>query len=265
MKAKSKEHNPMVGGATQETIPVVQGGDQSNSEEDIIARVQGAQPVSEGQDSKTLNNVVSEMSCGMRLVSEEHHTLGIEHGSGMNEDDMDEFKEDDSWEVLADNTLSMLANEQSCLENGVTNPDHPVSTVVVTSTGLPVSIADHPTPTQFGMSTGSPVSSRTRGEEIPNLIGWATTLVDDAFRSIAVTNDNSTGEEWRDTGYDDNTKPADVLRDTRRTGQDDPLQPLSVCPDVSDTNHEYQGTKNLLPVTPSMDRTSNHTGINELY
>ena len=228
--------------------------------EDTISRVQGVQPVSDGQDIKTLKNEVSEMSCGMRLVSEEHHTLGMEHDNGMNEDDMTEFLEDDSWEVLADNTLSMLVNKQSCLENGVTNPDHPVPKMVVTSTGLPVSSTDHPTPTQCGMSTGSPVSSRTRGEEIPNLIGWATTLVDDAFRSIAVTNDNSTGEEWRDTGYDDNTKPDTVLRDTRRTGHDDPLQPLSVCPDVTDSNQEYLRTKNILPVTPSMDKTSNHTG-----
>ena len=70
----------------------------------------------------------------------------------------------------------MLINEQSCMENGVTNPDHPVFTQELKNTGLPVSTANLPTPTRVGLnlSTGSSVSSATRGEEIPNLISRIT-------------------------------------------------------------------------------------------
>ena len=106
--------------------------------------VQGDKAVLEGQVKKTLEADMFKKAVGMRVVSEEDHSrVDIEPSNWMIEDDLTEFKEDDSREILAENTLSTLDNEQSCLENGVTNP---VSTMEVKTTGLPVSTTDLPIP-----------------------------------------------------------------------------------------------------------------------
>ena len=122
--------------------------------------VQDDQAVLEGQVKNTLEADMFKKAVGMRVVSEEDHSrVDIEPSNWMIEDDLTEFKEDDSREILAENTLSTLDNEQSCLENGVTNP---VTTKEVKSTGLPVSTTDLPIPARVVVSTGLPATLEER-------------------------------------------------------------------------------------------------------
>ena len=95
------------------------------------------------------------------------------------EDDLEEFLEDDSWELLAEQTQSIIEQEQSCLRDGVTSL--PTLRMVEDNKGLPVS---------DGRSDSDVIpTTPSKEEEAGNHIGWATRILTQAFEAIAARQD----------------------------------------------------------------------------
>ena len=101
------------------------------------------------------------------------------------EDDLEEFLEDDSWELLAEQTQSIIEQEQSCLRDGVTSL--PTLRMVEDNKGLPVS---------DGRSDSDIIhTTPSKEEEAGNHIGWATRILTQAFEPIAARQDGQFVED----------------------------------------------------------------------